>query len=42
MLSIDLQVVGIVSGAISGFVGITPAAGYVDPTGAFFIGFLAG
>jgi len=36
------KVVGIVSGAISGFVAITPGSGYVDPTGGFFIGFLAG
>jgi Amt family ammonium transporter len=31
-----------VSGAIAGLVSITPAAGYVDPTGAFIIGLLGG
>lgn len=31
-----------VSGAIAGLVAITPASGYVDTTGAFFIGLLAG
>jgi Amt family ammonium transporter len=36
------SVLGMVSGAIAGLVAITPASGYVDPTGAFFIGFLAG
>ena len=30
--------IGIASGAVSGLVGITPAAGYVDVTGALFIG----
>lgn len=33
---------GLISGAISGLVAITPASGYVDTTGGFFIGFLAG
>ena len=32
------QVLGIVSGAVMGLVMITPAAGYVDQTGAFFMG----
>lgn len=36
------SVLGMVSGAIAGLVAITPASGYVDPTGAFFIGFFAG
>mmetsp|Transcript_20085 Transcript_20085/g.28768 ORF Transcript_20085/g.28768 Transcript_20085/m.28768 type:complete len:324 (+) Transcript_20085:467-1438(+) len=36
------SVSAILSGAIAGLVAITPAAGYVDQTGAFFIGFLAG
>jgi len=36
------SVLGIVSGAIAGLVAITPAAGYVDTTGAFIIGLLAG
>ena len=35
-------VLGIVSGAISGLVVITPGAGYVDQTGAFFMGLLGG
>ena len=30
------------SGAIAGLVAITPASGYVDPNGAFFIGLFAG
>jgi len=34
--------VGMVSGAVAGLVAITPASGYVDPTGAFIIGLLAG
>ena len=36
------SVLGIISGAISGLVAITPASGYVDVNGAFFIGLLAG
>ena len=36
------SVLGMVNGAISGLVAITPASGYVDPTGGFFIGALAG
>lgn len=35
-------VLGIVSGAISGLVVITPGAGYVDQTGAFVMGLLGG
>ena len=31
-----------INGAIAGLVCITPAAGYVDMTGAFFIGFFGG
>merc|ERR1711865_572393 len=31
-------VVGVVSGAITGLIIITPAAGFVDQTGAFFMG----
>ncbi|MGC9435412.1 MAG: ammonium transporter [Methanomicrobiales archaeon] len=34
--------VGIVSGAVAGLVGITPAAGYVDAMGAIAIGAVAG
>jgi ammonium transporter, Amt family len=33
--------IGIASGAVSGLVGITPAAGYVDVTGAFAIGIIS-
>ena len=36
------SVMGMVSGAIAGLVAITPACGWVDQTGAFFIGALAG
>ena len=35
-------VLGVTSGAIAGLVGITPAAGFVDPTGGLFIGIGAG
>ena len=33
--------IGVASGAVSGLVGITPAAGYVDVTGAFMIGIIS-
>jgi Amt family ammonium transporter len=36
------SVIGAVSGAIAGEVGITPASGFVDPSSAIVIGFLAG
>jgi ammonium transporter, Amt family len=36
------SVLGTVSGAIAGLVSITPASGYVDQTGAFIIGLVAG
>ena len=36
------SVLGLVSGAISGLVAITPASGFVDVTGAFAIGAVAG
>ncbi len=36
------SVLGIISGAVAGLVAITPAAGFVDPTGALVIGFVAG
>jgi len=36
------KVVGLISGVISGLVTITPACGYVEITGAFFIGLIAG
>ncbi|HEY4192631.1 MAG TPA: ammonium transporter, partial [Mesorhizobium sp.] len=32
------SVLGIISGAVAGLVAVTPAAGFVNPTGAFFIG----
>jgi Amt family ammonium transporter len=35
-------VLGIISGAVAGLVAITPAAGFVNPTGAFVIGIVAG
>jgi len=36
------SVLGIISGAVAGLVAITPAAGYVDPTGALLLGLIAG
>ncbi|MBX6368629.1 MAG: ammonium transporter [Rhodospirillales bacterium] len=36
------SVLGIISGAVAGLVAITPAAGFVDPTGALVIGLVAG
>ena len=36
------SVLGIISGAVSGLVAITPASGYVDPMGALIIGLAAG
>ncbi|MEZ5893754.1 MAG: ammonium transporter [Parvularculaceae bacterium] len=36
------SVLGIISGAVAGLVAITPASGFVDPTGALFIGAIAG
>jgi ammonium transporter, Amt family len=36
------SVIGAVCGAIAGEVGITPASGFVDPSSAILIGFLAG
>jgi Amt family ammonium transporter len=36
------SVLGMISGAVSGLVAITPAAGFVDPVGALFIGLAAG
>ena len=36
------SVLGIISGAVSGLVAITPASGYVDPQGALVIGLVAG
>ncbi|KAB2867948.1 MAG: ammonium transporter [Bauldia sp.] len=36
------SVLGILSGAVAGLVAITPASGYVDPTGALVVGIAAG
>jgi Amt family ammonium transporter len=36
------SVLGIISGAVAGLVAITPASGFVDPTGALIIGLAAG
>lgn len=36
------SVLGIISGAVGGLVAITPAAGFVDPVGALFIGISSG
>ncbi|MDX2224048.1 MAG: ammonium transporter [Rhodospirillaceae bacterium] len=36
------SVLGIISGAVAGMVAITPASGFVDPTGALIIGLIAG
>lgn len=36
------SLVGILSGLVAGLVGITPAAGFVDPTGALIIGVVTG
>jgi Amt family ammonium transporter len=36
------SVLGIISGAVAGLVAITPASGYVDPTGALIIGIVGG
>jgi Amt family ammonium transporter len=35
-------VVGVISGAVAGLVAITPASGYVDPSGSLWIGAAAG
>ncbi|MCF7673078.1 ammonium transporter [Bacillus subtilis] len=36
------SVLGIISGAVAGLVGITPAAGFVNPSGALMIGMASG
>jgi Amt family ammonium transporter len=36
------SVLGIISGAVAGLVAVTPAAGFVNPTGGFVIGIVAG
>lgn len=36
------SVLGMLSGAVAGLVAITPAAGFVDPSGSLYIGFIVG
>jgi Amt family ammonium transporter len=36
------SVLGIISGAVAGLVAVTPASGFVNPTGAFILGIIAG
>lgn len=36
------SIVGLMNGSIAGLVAITPASGYVDPSGAFFVGLAGG
>ena len=36
------SLLGIISGAVAGLVAVTPAAGFVNPTGALIIGIVAG
>jgi len=36
------SVLGVISGAVAGLVAVTPASGFVDPTGALVIGIAAG
>ena len=36
------SVLGMISGAVAGLVAITPASGFVNPTGALIIGIAAG
>ncbi len=36
------SVLGIISGAVAGLVAVTPASGFVNPTGAFIIGIVSG
>lgn len=36
------SVLGIISGAVAGLVGVTPAAGFVNPAGALMIGLVSG
>jgi Amt family ammonium transporter len=42
MIAKKPSVLGLISGAVAGLVAITPASGFVDATGAFFIGLAAG
>ncbi|TIT19204.1 MAG: ammonium transporter [Mesorhizobium sp.] len=36
------SILGIISGAVAGLVAVTPASGFVNPTGAFIVGIVAG
>jgi Amt family ammonium transporter len=36
------SVLGALSGAVAGLVAVTPASGFVNPTGAFIVGIVAG
>ncbi|HEY4141730.1 MAG TPA: ammonium transporter [Pseudolabrys sp.] len=42
MIAKKPSVLGIISGAVAGLVAITPASGFVNPTGALIIGLIAG
>src|SRR6202012_5014910 len=42
MIAKKPTVIGMASGAVAGLVAITPASGFVNPTGALIIGLLAG
>ncbi|MEQ1753572.1 MAG: ammonium transporter [Micropepsaceae bacterium] len=42
MLQKKPSVLGMLSGAVAGLVAITPAAGFVDPSGSLYIGLIAG
>jgi Amt family ammonium transporter len=42
MIAKKPSVLGIISGAVAGLVAITPASGFVNPTGALIIGIIAG
>jgi Amt family ammonium transporter len=42
LISRKPSVLGMISGAVAGLVAITPASGFVDPTGALIIGLAAG
>src|SRR5882757_1862893 len=42
MIAKKPSVLGMISGAVAGLVAITPASGFVNPTGALLIGLIAG
>ena len=42
MIAKKPSVLGIISGAVAGLVAVTPASGFVNPTGALIIGLVAG